>query len=383
MRGDYQPLVDEISAALGAPATLEDRSFGLIAFGAHEGDDDSLMDPVRTRSILQRRSTAAVREWFEAYGIARATRPVRIAPDPAAGVLRGRICLPVRHAGVVHGYVWLLDDGHLAGLALGGDGEVLDPRLAAAMETAGRIGALLAAEGRANARAGELLSALLAGPAGGREAAAADLREALGASADGPLAVLAIAPWGSEDAAPGGAPAVAVTCALRAPQGGLALAAVVRLRGMASLEPARTAAERLLRGGGSVAGISAARSGLVELPAAWREALAAARAAPADARFGAVAEWDGLGAYRLLSMLSGPTDPVALPLLEPAQRELARTAEVFLDCAGQAGRAAQVLGIHRQTLYYRLGRVEALTGADLDDGEDRLLLHMALKAARL
>jgi DNA-binding PucR family transcriptional regulator len=70
-------------------------------------------------------------------------------------------------------------------------------------------------------------------------------------------------------------------------------------------------------------------------------------------------------------------------LLAPSHRELARTAEVFLDCAGQAGRTATALGIHRQTLYYRLGRVEQLTGLDLDDGEHRLLLHMALKSARL
>ncbi|MGW1146869.1 helix-turn-helix domain-containing protein, partial [Streptomyces sp. NPDC002454] len=76
-------------------------------------------------------------------------------------------------------------------------------------------------------------------------------------------------------------------------------------------------------------------------------------------------------------------DPVARELLAPAHRELARTAEVYLDRAGQAGRAAAELGIHRQTLYYRLSRVEQLTGLDLDDGEDRLLLHMALKAARL
>jgi DNA-binding PucR family transcriptional regulator len=41
------------------------------------------------------------------------------------------------------------------------------------------------------------------------------------------------------------------------------------------------------------------------------------------------------------------------------------------------------LGIHRQTLYYRLSRIERLTGLDLGEGEDRLLLHMALKHARL
>ena len=41
----------------------------------------------------------AVRAWFEGFGITRATGPVRIPPDPAAGVVRGRICLPVRHRG--------------------------------------------------------------------------------------------------------------------------------------------------------------------------------------------------------------------------------------------------------------------------------------------
>ncbi|MEV5243635.1 PucR family transcriptional regulator, partial [Streptomyces cinnamoneus] len=194
MRGEYQQLVDEISAALGAPATLEDRDFGLIAFGAHGGDDDLdlMMDPVRTRSILQRRSTAAVRAWFEAFGIARAQAPLRIPPDPAAGVFKGRICLPVRHRGVVHGYVWLLDDEHLAGLDL--SVPFADPRLAQAMESAARIGALLAAEARAGAELGELLRELLTARPAGQEAARGALREALGAAADGPLALVAVAP---------------------------------------------------------------------------------------------------------------------------------------------------------------------------------------------
>ncbi|MYT20145.1 PucR family transcriptional regulator, partial [Streptomyces sp. SID7760] len=103
-------------------------------------------------------------------------------------------------------------------------------------------------------------------------------------------------------------------------------------------------------------------------------------------RFGPVARWSAIGPYRMLAALAaaGPAgDPATRVLLEPAHRELARTAELFLDCAGQAGRAAAALGIHRQTLYYRLARVEQLTGLDLDEGEDRLLLHMALKAARL
>ncbi len=109
------------------------------------------------------------------------------------------------------------------------------------------------------------------------------------------------------------------------------------------------------------------------------------RAALAEPGLGPVAHWSDIGPYRMLTALPAPEhhDPCVRALLSPTHRELARTAEVFLDSAGQAGRAAAALGIHRQTLYYRLSRVEHLTGLDLDRGEDRLLLHMALKAARL
>jgi DNA-binding PucR family transcriptional regulator len=62
---------------------------------------------------------------------------------------------------------------------------------------------------------------------------------------------------------------------------------------------------------------------------------------------------------------------------------LTGTAEAWLDCAGSPQRAAARLCIHRQTLYYRLGRIEELTGLDLADGGDRLLLHLGVRAARL
>jgi len=46
-------------------------------------------------------------------------------------------------------------------------------------------------------------------------------------------------------------------------------------------------------------------------------------------------------------------------------------------------RTAAALAIHRQTLYYRLGRIEQLTGLDLGDGGDRLTLHLALRLVGL
>ncbi|MEU1536343.1 PucR family transcriptional regulator [Streptomyces fagopyri] len=406
--GEYQELVDEISALLDAPATLENRDFELIAFAAYgsDGDDDfdaAALDPVRTRSILTRRSTSAVRAWFEGFGIARATGPVRIPPTPEAGVYRGRVCLPVRHRGVVLGYVWLLDDD---------PGPARD-RLDAAMEVASRIGALLADEAQAGADLTRELRAVLTAERGWqRDMAVAELRTALGPRGEGLHTLVCVAPWPSADPddAPSARTVPGATALCTVPWGGASapggdgtesirsLALLVRLRSPGVLTPALTAAARFVReaegertggagapGARAAAGVAEARVGLAELGTGWQEASAAARAVLAEPRLGPVAEWSSIGPYRLLTTLLPQTarDPAVRTLLSPAHHELARTAEVFLDRAGQAGRTAAELGIHRQTLYYRLSRVEQLTGLDLDDGEDRLLLHMALKAARL
>ncbi len=190
----YQDLVDEVSALLGAPATLEDRDFRLIAFGAHDSDDAAVTDPVRTRSILTRHSSAEVRAWFEGFGITRATGPLRVPADPQAGV-HARICLPVRHRGVVYGYVWLLADDAPDRPA----GQ--ERSLAAAMGVAERIGVLMAADARAGADAGRALLDVLTASGTRRQAATGVLREALGRAADGELAVVCAAPWDSGAAA--------------------------------------------------------------------------------------------------------------------------------------------------------------------------------------
>lgn len=379
VKGDYQELVDEISALLNAPATLENRDFGLVAFGAHDSDDDTAMDPVRTRSILTRRSTPAVRAWFEGFGITRATGPVHIPAAPEAGVFRDRVCLPVRHRGVVLGYVWLLD----------ADPGPTDGQLAAAMDVAARIGALLADEERAGTDLSREFGAVLVAVSGWqRDMAVSALREALGADADGLHVLVCVTPWEGEAPSARTVPSAAALATVAGP-GARTLAALVRLRSPEALDPATTAAERLrsVAGPTATAGLAAARRGLAELADAWQEALSAARAASAESRFGPVTDWSAIGPYRLLAALprtqGTAPDQAVRTLLAPAHAELARTAEVFLDRAGQASRTASELGIHRQTLYYRLARVQQLTGLDLNDGEDRLLLHMALKAARL
>jgi hypothetical protein len=378
VRDDLQELVDRVSGLLAAPATLEDADFTLLAFCAHSVDTadtpDGGMDAVRTRSILTRGSPPATRRWFEEFGIASAEGPLRTPADPGAGILT-RLVIPVRHAGRTHGYLWLLDEGRTDPDDLG------DEALSAAIELAAEAGRLLAGRSVAETALDRFLRAGLAGAPAARERAARALGEGLGAMVAQVL--VALAPAG---ALPAGWPlpgAGAVTALLDGDGADHGLIAVlVPLPHESDLRPATalTAASLSSLPRGSTAGVSAVRRGVDDLAEQWREARAAARIAAAVPRYSPVAHWPELGAWRLASELSGP-DAVVLPLLSEAL--LARTAEVYLDCAGSASRAAAALQVHRQTLYYRLTRISALTGLDLADGQDRLLLHASLKAARL
>jgi hypothetical protein len=379
VRDDLQELVDEVSRLLGAPATLEDADFTLLAFCAHAVDSpatpDGGMDAVRTRSILTRGSPPATRAWFEEFGIAAAENPLRTPADPATGILT-RLVIPVRHAGRTHGYLWLLDEGRTDPDDLG------DAALAAAVDLAAEAGRLLAGRSAAETALDRALRAGLLGAPAARDRAARVLAEGLGP--DAAQVVVALAPAGG--ALPAGWPlpgAGAVTAVLDGDGGGAGTVAVlVPLPHPGDLRPATalTAASLSSLPAGSAAGVSAVRRGVDDLAEQWREAGAAARIAATVPRYSPVAHWAELGAWRLVSELTGP-DPAVLPLL--AEPLLAETAEVFLDCAGSAARAAAALTVHRQTLYYRLSRIAALTGLDLAQGQDRLLLHASLKAARL
>ena len=372
MRDDLQDLVDEISAVLAAPATLEDRDFTLLAFCAHDGTGPATpgatMDTVRARSILGRSSTPEVRAWFESHGIAAAVAPVRVPADPAAGILT-RLCLPVRAGGRLQGYVWLLDEGRTD------VGDPAAPGLAAAVGLAAEAGRLLAEGGRGTADLSAALRTVLGGGPAVRAVRA--LTDALGGST--PVTLVALhpaAPGLPHGWAPPGAGAVPAVL-----DDG-AVAVLLPLPGDGDPRPAGALSAAALGGlpQGSTAGVAAARLGCAELGAQWHEARTAARVAAVDPRFAPAASWPELGAWRQVAALPGP-DPALAPLL--ADPVLTRTADVWLDCAGSPQRAAAELCIHRQTLYYRLGRVEELTGLDLADGADRLALHLGVRAARL
>ncbi|MDR8411777.1 helix-turn-helix domain-containing protein [Nonomuraea sp. 3-1Str] len=344
---DLQDIVDELARLLGASATLEDRSFRLLAYGAQHGD----IDTVRQESILRRRATPEVRDYFERYGIARAGHPVRIPADADLKVL-ARVCWPLRHQDVTYGYLWLLDSGSLT-----------DEVLRRAEPLVGRAAAALAQEARGRRDAGRDLRALLS----------ADPEERAGASLEvlGPVAAIAVRE--SEER---------VAALWTLPRGVLARPGSP----VALLAPAHLAAEvaRTVQAAyGTAAGIGATRRDPGEAWQSWREARQALRIAEHFPRFAPVARWEDLGAHRLLARL-GQADLTELAaetaVLDP---ELGHTVETYLDLGGHAQKTAAELGIHRQTLYYRLGKAERLLGRDLSDGDDRLAVHLGLKAARL
>lgn len=62
---------------------------------------------------------------------------------------------------------------------------------------------------------------------------------------------------------------------------------------------------------------------------------------------------------------------------------MVETIEALLDCGGDTKRTAQRLHIHVNTLNYRLRRIFERTGFDVNDGQERLAIHMELKLRRL
>ena len=122
-------------------------------------------------------------------------------------------------------------------------------------------------------------------------------------------------------------------------------------------------------------------------PAAEAEARTTLQAAEGLANPPPVARADRLAAYRLLGNLHNLPDGArdARDLLEPllsgrpdVRDEHLATLRAVLDHPGVA-EAAVELGVHRNTVAYRVRRIEALTGWRLGDPELRLPLAMALR----
>ena len=380
---DLDELVGAISDVFGTSAVLEDRDFNLVAYNTQPDE----IDAVRAGSILRRRSTAEIRRWFEQFGIAGATGPVRTPAEPSLGILP-RLCLPVRWNGVTYGYFWLLDPEPGLGTAA---------QLEAAEAVAREAGTLLAQRARGSRDASLLLTNLLA-PADEVSQRAVDELDSRGLIRRTATVVVVHAEQ------PPGAPRDVVPLNLWSlPRHAIALSgegfttvlldlgidrssridqAIDRLRQLHAQRLGEDAAARLL------VGVGDPQRGLAHARTSHEQARRAAQVLAAMPRSGVAAHWSELGVRRLISC--GPRSALVDAVLDPRARrlleeggDLVRTARAFLDKAGNVQDLADELAIHRQTAYYRLRRIESVTGFDLRSGEDRLVLHLALTMAPL
>ena len=65
------------------------------------------------------------------------------------------------------------------------------------------------------------------------------------------------------------------------------------------------------------------------------------------------------------------------------QTSLVETLAAYFAHHGNLSRTAEALFLHRNTLLYRMERIAAIIGHDLDDPEVRLMLQVAFKVQQL
>ena len=140
------------------------------------------------------------------------------------------------------------------------------------------------------------------------------------------------------------------------------------------------------------AGVSRACARLADLPQGGVQARDALRIGRRVHGAGKLVAYADLGLYRVLHVLRDSAELVTFyeqtlgPLVEYDRRtgqSLIETLEVFFACHGNLSQTAQRLHHHRNSLLYRIGRIQDISGLDLEDPEARLSLQVALKARRL
>ncbi|SIO29949.1 DNA-binding transcriptional regulator, PucR family [Agromyces cerinus subsp. cerinus] len=388
-----QQTITRIAAELGRPALVEDHRRSVVAYSPHPDE----IDEVRRRSILEHRADPAVHSWLSRLGVYAATSAVRVPGNPELGMLP-RICVPIGRSGIVFGHLWFIEPVEPAGRETPLDLARASASAELVAEEWARVRMSLEGE---SAREDELARELMLGRAEVRRAAAAELVES-GRFESGLLRAYVLSP-GAPASSRGPAAEPLERAARRARQalggrGVLALArrdhAVVvvpsatgrftdtdRIAGVvaesaAEAFGANTVAPRVAVGG--EASVVAARE-------SYREARRALGIAASFRLAPRVLHWDRLGVYRGLDsaaaagLRSGDFQPGLERLA--AERDgdvLIDTLTSYLAAAGHVQTAAARLGVHRTSLYNRLNRAQRILGIDLDDGLDRLGVHISL-----
>jgi PucR C-terminal helix-turn-helix domain len=370
--GGLAGLADATAALAGGPVTIEDLEGRVLAFS--QGGQD--VDAARAATVLGRRTPD---RWLRDLRRSGALDRIVHARDAVTVELPGlapRRAAAIRGAGATLGVVWLVGGDPAAGAAL------RDAARAAAVQLLReQAGEDLERRVRAGA-----LRMLLAG-----EGVPQPMLAALGLPAEDALAVVAVRPDGPATQRELQRHADLLCAHLRADR--LAAAAgvldghvyaVVALPGATAEATVRRAVTDWLQ-----RSTAALHAGLGE--PAGADVLASARRA-ADRCIelsgapGELVAYDAVHGRALLAdvatLLDGESPAVRALRTYDEERgtDYIATLCAFLDVHGDAGRTATALGIHVNTLRYRMRRLEEIAGLDLDDAEARLAIALELHA---
>lgn len=398
MASHLQALVDELSVQLERTVTVDDEGFHYLAYSPLRGDQHRDLDRLRLESILQREVPPAAKDWAFSLHVERELGPCRIPANPEVGSEMPRIVIPLRRDELVLGFLTLTDPA---------ENPVTDDDLALAVHAGAQASELIyrehIIEDAARSRPGALLADLLSGDIGLRERAARAFHDDEMIAAGRDVVLLALRPVRIVPDDHERQLEALRRAAHRLQRRAATAFGVVRRDHAAFLTasegtvPVASIARTLLDVAGEqaagtpmVVGVSAPAARLQAAPEALAQALHAAAVAARIGRFAPIARWEELGVYAMLPTGEAPAwkppalDPAFLRLVA-ADRSgaLVATLEKYLDMGCHPTAVARALHLHRAGLYYRLRRIEEITGARLDDGEARLALHLSVKLARL
>ena len=391
-----QAVVDGLAEELGRSVVLDDPLVRMICTSRHFGDEDG----VRVRTLLQGIADDETIRYVLSQGVAQWTRPGVLPGRDDLG-LRPRYCTPIRERGYLLGILMVVVTD-----------QELTPEQTAAIDRAARA---LAAEMYAQRLAADLdeeesrrLVTQLVGPDSAQRCAAHQRLVDDDLLPAGPHVVVTGVAVSGHRGAPGQAE-VALCAALdpfRQTRAALGLLAVDGERAVLvqvfereptedELELQCRAVVRSLRtfldpGAVLTVGVGGRRTRLSEAWISYDQSRVALRAARRLPRLEGIADWERLGEYAVLLQL--PDSAVNSALLpKPLRRlldsganaKLEETLRCFLENAGSVPRTAEMLEVHRTSLYYRLRQIQEITGLDLDSGAHRLVLHTGLRLLEL
>lgn len=391
MQQELQAMAQSLATRLGCAVAIDDPQMRLLAHTPHDGP----VDEARLDSILRLQAPPEVTAWALGFGIADAPGAVRLPSHEALGVL-ARVVAPIRCQGLLLGYVWLIDENE----------RLTEDDLRVVEQTAESAGLVLLRDqllgDLERGRRRELLRDLLSDDEAVRRAAADALVAGEHLLGKEPVRCAVVRTEGEESTTVVVEEALSraarhfagkhVAWLARADHGVL-LASTAK----GSLPPGelRRLVETLRadiagRTGAPVLAGLGAPAPLVAARESYDQARRAIQVAGLVSGYGPTASWEDLGVYSLLVHL--PLEQLTSEALHPGLRRLleqdtsgalVKTLEVYLDHAADVRSTVAALSIHRTSLYYRLTRIEELTGLRLSDGGERLAVHLGLKLARL